>query len=144
STPTRLRLLGDINNDGNLVYVEYVCSTAAGTLTRSSTPIGEAVAQGMQTPQTLLSGLQINPGGTACFTYPTFTAIATTPADTVLTQVSITLTSRATTPDPETKIYRSVTTSQVVTPRNTGLAIFLAATSMANRVQPTPTLPAGW
>src|SRR5206468_10666707 len=31
STPTRLRLLGAINNDGNLVYVEYVCSTAAGT-----------------------------------------------------------------------------------------------------------------
>jgi len=140
ANPNQLRIFGDINNDGVLVYVEYTCSTAAGTLTRSSTPIGAA----QSTPQTLMSGLQPNPSGVPCFTYSPLTTMTTTPAEQVLTQVSITLTSRATTPDPQTGIYRSVTTSQVVTPRNTGLAVFLAANNMANRIQPTPTLPTGW
>src|SRR6266516_3062526 len=54
ANPNQLRIFGDINNDGVLVYVEYTCSTAAGTLTRSSTPIGAA----QSTPQTLMSGLQ--------------------------------------------------------------------------------------
>jgi len=142
STATQLRVLGDINNDGNPVLVEYTCNTTAGTetLSRSVTPIGSAV----QPSQVLLSGLQPNPGGTPCFLYAPPTSVATTPTVLVRTQVSITLTSRATTPDPETKTYRSMTASQVVTPRNTGLAIFLAANSMANRVQSTPPLPSGW
>src|SRR5215467_4180719 len=40
STATKLKLFGDINGDGTLVYVEYTCNYAAGTFTRSVTPVG--------------------------------------------------------------------------------------------------------
>src|SRR6266550_3925681 len=39
STATSLKLFGDINADGSLVYVQYDCDTTAGTLTRSVTTI---------------------------------------------------------------------------------------------------------
>jgi len=68
STGTELRLFGDINADGSLLYVHYNCDTTAGTLTRSVTtvtPSAIASSAGL----TLLSTLIANPGGTPCFQY---------------------------------------------------------------------------
>ena len=68
STGTELRLFGDINADGSLLYVHYNCDTTAGTLTRSVTtvtPSASASSAGL----TLLSTLIANPGGTPCFQY---------------------------------------------------------------------------
>ena len=70
STATQLRLFGDINADGSLVYVHYDCDTTAGTLTRSITKVTPSVTTS-NASQTLLNHLIANPGGTACFQYTT-------------------------------------------------------------------------
>ncbi len=139
STPTRLQLYGDINGDGSLVYVEYNCDTTAGTVTRSVTPIttNGVTAAVQNTPRVVLTGLQPNPGGTACFQYTTkpLTGVAGVP--TVVNRVLITLTSRSASPDPETGTYRSATSSLVVTPGNT-LLVFDVVQYMPNRLQSKP------
>ena len=70
STGTELRLFGDINADGSLLYVHYNCdtSTTPGTLTRSVTTVTPSVSSS-SAGQTLLSTLIANPGGTPCFQY---------------------------------------------------------------------------
>ena len=70
STGTQLRLFGDINADGSLLYVHYDCdnSTTPGTLTRSVTTVTPSVSSS-SAGQTLLSTLIANPGGTPCFQY---------------------------------------------------------------------------
>ena len=73
STATQLRLFGDINADGSLVYVHYDCDSTAGTLSRSITnvaPLTSASSPG----QTLLNTLVANPDGTPCFQYSTQTS----------------------------------------------------------------------
>jgi prepilin-type N-terminal cleavage/methylation domain-containing protein len=135
STATRLQLFGDINGDGTLMYVEYNCNTAAGTVTRSITPIGAAQ---QSAAQVLLSSLQANADGTACFQYRP-QAIQGWATPTVVTQVLVTLTARSASPDVETKKYRTVTSSLIASPRNVGLALDLAAHNTPGRLQPKPT-----
>lgn len=76
STTTSLRLFGDLNADGSLVYVRYDCNTTTGLLTRSIVTIvpGDITALGARNPspsQTLLTTLIGNPGAnpTFCFQY---------------------------------------------------------------------------
>jgi Tfp pilus assembly protein PilW len=76
STGTQLRLFGDINADGSLVYIHYDCDTAAGTLTRSVTTLTPSTVTS-SAAQTLLSTLIANPGGTPCFQYITQSSTAT-------------------------------------------------------------------
>ena len=144
STPTRLQLYGDINGDGSLVYVEYNCDTTtgtptSGTVTRSVTPIttNGVTATVQNTPRVVLTGLQPNPGGTACFQYTTKPLAGVAGVPTVVNRVLITLTTRTASPDPETKTYRSATSSLVVTPGNT-LLVFDVVQYMPNRLQSKP------
>jgi len=68
STSTSLKIFGDINADGSLVYVQYDCDTAAGTLARSVTTVTPG-ATTQNASQFLLTNLVANPSGTPCFQY---------------------------------------------------------------------------
>lgn len=132
STGTILKLYGDINGDGNMIYVEYTCDTAGGNLNRSVTPIAAAVKS---PAQLLLSNIQANPGGTPCFTYQQ----KTVGADTYVVDVAVTLTVQTQNPDPQTNQYQQETKALLnVSPRNVFEGWLLATGSVTNRIQPMP------
>ncbi len=139
STATTLNLFGDINGDGTLVYVRYVCTAgttaAPGTLTRSSTTIvpGGVV---LNPAQNLLSTVVANPGATPCFQY------SVTPVGTgnSVNQLGITLTVQTNEPDPKTGQYSTMTKSFLnLEPRNVMTGIELAGKNIGNRFQAQPT-----
>lgn len=69
STGSVLKLFGDINGDGNMVYVEYTCDTEAGNLYRNVMPFDAAVKPALDSSLILLGNVTENPDGTPCFTY---------------------------------------------------------------------------
>ena len=46
STPSLLKLYGDINGDGSMVYVEYTCDTGTGRLSRWEDVLRRIAADG--------------------------------------------------------------------------------------------------
>jgi prepilin-type N-terminal cleavage/methylation domain-containing protein len=143
STCTTLNLFGDLNGDGTLVYVRYICNTAVtpGTLTRSTTTITPGVTT-IGAAQTLLSTLIANPSGTPCFQYtvagPSGTLAA--PQNYFVTNVSITLSVQATRPDPQTLAYPTMTKSFLyLAPRNVLAGYEQAAAGNNSRLQASPT-----
>src|SRR6266850_2354667 len=70
SSATQLRLVGDLNGDGNLVYGYYDCNTTTGNLSRYMNKVS---APGVNSSQLLMDHLVANPGGTACFQYTSTT-----------------------------------------------------------------------
>ena len=139
STGDTLKLFGDINADGNMVYVEYRCTATAttlGDLTRNVIPWTQTTASLVATPsQTLLSNITLNPDLTPCFTYQTLAVNGTY----YVTDVAITLTVQTQQIDPITKQFQKETKALLnVSPRNVFNAWQLAALGMPERVQPTP------
>ena len=135
STATVLKMFGDINGDGSMVYIEYTCDTVAGNLYRNVMPINAAAKQAVTASQVLLNNIQPNPGGAACFTYQQQTVAP----DTFVTDVAITLTVQTQQKDPVTKQYQKETKALLnVSPRNVFNAWELAGIGETNRVQPTP------
>ena len=139
SDGTHLKLYGDINGNGNMVYVEYICDYAgSGNLYRSVTPYGAGtiVAKQILLPNLVSTG---NPGGTACFVYqerPIGCSYTSTPCFVV--DVAVTLTVQTQLPDPSTGLYQQETKALLnVSPRNVFDAYGLS-TLNNNRVQPTP------
>ena len=132
STATQLRMFGDINANGTLVYVRYDCSAAAGTLSRSVTPITAATS----TPAVVLvTGVTANPGGTACFRYTSTTVSGYT----FITSVSLTLTARTTQVDPGTRQFVSETkTFNGLSARNVLAGLALATAGLTGQLQATP------
>lgn len=145
STATQLKLLGDINSDGKLTYVEYDCNPNAGgtgTLTRSTTTVTPlTIAANAAAP--LLTNLLTNPGGTPCFTYTS----QVVGGNTFVTNVAVTLSVQATYRDPQTGQPMTMTKSLLnVAPRNVlmGLELATAAPPVLTRLQPTPPNLATW
>jgi prepilin-type N-terminal cleavage/methylation domain-containing protein len=136
SDGTHLKLYGDINGDGNMVYVEYVCDTAGGNLYRSVSPVDAAA---ITAKTILLPNILANPGATACFTYqekPTGCSSTTTAC--FVTDVAVTLTVQTQQPDASTGQYQQETKALLnVSPRNVFDAYGLSTTG-ADRVQPIP------
>jgi prepilin-type N-terminal cleavage/methylation domain-containing protein len=132
STANQLQLVGDINGDGTVVYVEYNCNNQApgpGTLTRSITPISAAAKNASMI---LLDKVMPNPGGTPCFQYP---------ATALVPQVGVTMTVQSTTIDPVTGTYLTITKQALdLVPRNVQMGFTMASASPAviTRLQPTP------
>ncbi len=118
STGSILKLYGDINGDGNMVYVEYTCDTVTGNLYRNAIAY-DAVAKAAATAdQVLLSNIQANPGGTACFTYLP-SPLPVVNGTTYVLDVAITLTVKTQLLDPITKQYQTETKALLnVSPRN--------------------------
>ena len=135
STGTLLKLYGDINGDGNMVYVEYKCDTAGGNLYRNVMPITAAVKPGLTSTKILLPNILANPGGTPCFSYQE----KQVGADWYVVDVAVTLTVQTQNPDPQTNQFQTETKALLnVSPRNVFEGWQLASGGVANRIQPMP------
>ena len=143
STATSLQIVGDVNADGTLAYVQYDCDTAAGTLTRSATTIAPGVTS-RNTAQTLLTNLVANPGGNPCFQYATSVSAS---GFTFIPSVAVSLTVQTSQRDSQTGQFVTMTKSfSNLSSRNilAGLAMAQASPAVTNRLQPAPAgLPLG-
>jgi len=156
STSSVLKLFGDINADGNMVYVEYsvspscICtsscnpSTTTGNLYRNSMSWNAASKTPASASQILLGNVAANPNGSVCFTYQQ----KTVGTDTYVTDVAVTLTVQTQILDPVTKTYQTETKALLnVSPRNVFNTWELANDGYTDRKQATPstitTLTAG-
>jgi prepilin-type N-terminal cleavage/methylation domain-containing protein len=151
STTTTLKLYGDVNGDGSMVYVEYTCDPMASGATPTSTPPGtgnlyrnvmpynQTTAKVAATSgQILLTNIEVNPGGTACFTYMP-SPLPTVSGNTYVLDVAITLTVRTQVKDPITNQYQTETKALLnVSPRNVFNVWQLASAGVTWRVQPIP------
>jgi prepilin-type N-terminal cleavage/methylation domain-containing protein len=135
STGSVLKLYGDINSDGSMVYVEYTCDTASGNLYRNVMAWDAPSKPAVTSAEVLLSNIVANPGGTACFTYQT----ASVGSNTYVLNVAITLSVRSQLVDPVTKQYQTETKALLnVAPRNVFNTWELASIGLINRIQPMP------
>jgi hypothetical protein len=137
SSATKLKIFGDINGDGTMVYVEYWCDTAAGRLYRNSVPITAGAKPAYTVGMVLLDNIRPNPGNpaTPCFTYQTQGAAGAT----YVTDVAITLTVRTQNRDRKTGDFQEETKALLnVSPRNVFNVWQLAGLGVTNRVQPMP------
>ena len=139
STGIVLKLFGDINSDGQMVYLEYSCDLAQGRLYRNMMAWDAASKPAVTASQILLTNIVANPGGTACFTYQTETAGVRT----FVTGVAITLSVRTEQINHFTKQFQVETKALLnVAPRNVVHVWQLASLGLTNRVQTTPTVTA--
>jgi hypothetical protein len=156
STEAVLKLFGDINADGSMVYVEYsvspacICtsscspSTTTGNLYRNSMSWNSASKTAASASQILLGNVTQNPNSSSCFTYQQ-KPVGT---DTYATDVAVTLTVQTQILDPVTKSYQTETKALLnVSPRNVFNTWELANNGYTDRNQATPatitTLTAG-
>ncbi len=141
STATVLKMFGDINGDGNMVYVEYTCDTVNQfKLYRNSMAFDAAAKPALNGALVLLNNIQPNPGGTPCFTYQT-AAPLTIQGQQVgfVLDVAITLTIQTQQVDPVTKQFQQETKALLnVSPRNVFNAWELGQWSYTDRIQSTP------
>jgi len=138
STGTVLKLYGDINGDGNMVYAEYTCDTAAGFLYRNVMPFDAAAKPAVTANQVLLDNIMANPDGTACFTYMP-NPLPVVGGNSFVLDVAITLTVQTQERDPISN-QRQIETKALlnVSPRNVFNVWQLASAGFAERVQPMP------
>jgi len=132
-----LKLYGDINADGNMVYVEYTCDLDTHNLYRNVMPWNTAALSkpAVSASTVLLSNVMQNPGTTPCFTYQT----AVVGGNVYVTDVAITLTVQTQLIDPVTKQYQRQTKALLnVSPRNTFNAWQMASLGISKRLQPMP------
>ena len=147
STASVLKMFGDINGDGNMVYIEYsispscICSgtctpsTTAGNLYRNSMAWNAASKTAATASQILLGNVTANPNNSACFTYQT----STVSGNTYVTDVAVTLTVQTQLIDPITGKAQTETKALLnVSPRNVFNTWELAGFGYTDRVQPTP------
>jgi len=140
-----LKLYGDINGDGNIVYVEYSCDTSTnpGFLYRNQ--VSNAVVLGTTKPPVdssmyLLNNIEPNPNGTGCFSYQVqnATSITGTPMPFV-TDVAVTLTVQTQLKDPQTHQYQQETKALLnITPRNVFYVWEATSLGEVPRNQPMP------
>ena len=136
STGDVLKLYGDINADGNMVYIEYTCDTTTNrNLYRNMMAWNAGSKAPISASQILLSNVRANPNSTPCFTYQT----ALVGGNVYVTDVAITLTVQTQLIDPVTKQYQTQTKALLnVSPRNTFNAWQMASLGIAGRIQPIP------
>ena len=135
STGSVLKMIGDINSDGNLEYVEYTCDTGGGNLYRRTMAFDATVKPPISVDMALLNNITTNPDGTACFTYQQ-RLVNNVP---YVVDVAITLTVRTQDKDPVTGLYQKETKALLnVSPRNVFNVWQLAGLGISNRVQPLP------
>ncbi|SRR6266404_847664 len=152
SDATHLKLFGDVNGDGNMVYVEYTCSpgtqAAPGFLYRNQIAWNAASKPAVSSDMIMLNNLLVNPvdqNGNAfpCFQYQTKT-IGTCPGTwptcrAYVTDVEVTLTEQTEYQDPTSKQFQTETKALLnVSPRNVFNAWELDGAGQLSRVQPTP------
>jgi prepilin-type N-terminal cleavage/methylation domain-containing protein len=141
-----LKMFGDINGDGSMVYVEYNCDPyVAHKLYRRTMPFNGAPATkpALTDALVLLSNIMPNPGNGPCFTYKTTNAtnpiqVQGIPVVFVL-DVAITLTVQTQQKDPVTGQYQNETKALLnVSPRNVFNTWALASMGYTDHIQSTP------
>jgi hypothetical protein len=145
SNCTTLKLYGDINGDGNMVYVEYTCNqgtaAAPGILYRNQMPYTQTAAKAaVDNTMILLSNVLQNPnsanGVVPCFNYQT-RALGT---GYVVTNVAVTLTVQTQNRDPLTGQFQPETKALLnVGPRNVIEVYDTASLVDPTRAQVMPT-----
>ena len=140
STGYVLKLYGDINDDGRMVYVEYTCDINAGILYRNVidnavTP-GAAPAKPAPGPTQILLDNLTDPdtGRVPCFVYQQQTVLP----NTFVTNVAISLTTRAQFRDRSAGIQKETKSLLNVAPRNVFNSWLLASMATSNRVHSMP------
>jgi type II secretory pathway pseudopilin PulG len=157
STANKLKLYGDVNGDGTMMYIEYYCdngfpgTTGNFNLYRNTMEFTTAPAAKppLNNSMILLSNVHRNPpaDGSAlerpCFEYQT--ATVTVPVNGVNTlftfvlDVAVTLTVWTQSLDPVTHTYQTETKALLnVSPRNVFFTWEFAGLGYTNRIQPTP------
>jgi len=152
SSANKLKLYGDINGDGSMVYVEYYCdngdpgTTGSFNLYRNIMPFDTApgAKPALTNSMILLSNVHPNPndaggGFRACFQYQTVPVTVGGTNYTLVLDVAVTLTVWTQSLDPITKQFQTETKALLnVSPRNVGFTWQFAGLAYNNRVQPTP------
>jgi len=142
STDNVLKIVGDINADGSIVYVEYTCDWAAGRLYRNMMDYDADPTSkpGLAVEQVLLDNLLPNPpdpGGIArpCFTYDQRTIYG----NTYVINVAIMTTVRTDEVDKTTGQFQTVTKALLnVAPRNVFNVWQVASLNYRDRIEPLP------
>jgi type II secretory pathway pseudopilin PulG len=123
STASVLKLYGDINGDGNMVYVEYTCTGTAivpGNLYRNQMSITAGAKPAVDNTKVLLSNVLANPNDlngnvVPCFAYQ----VQPLGASYCVTDVAVTLTVQTQNKDPQTGQFQQETKALLnVAPRN--------------------------
>jgi len=119
-----LKLYGDVNGDGNVIYVEYTCDNAVnpGLLYRNEVlnamNVG-AVKPAVNPSMYLLNNLQPNPDGSGCFNYQIQNASINGVSLPFVTDVAVTITVQTQLRDPQTGQFQQETKALLnITPRN--------------------------
>jgi len=135
SSGTVLKMFGDVNDDGQMVYVEYTCSTVTGRLSRNMVPWNATSKPALTTENVLLSNVVANPGGAPCFSYQTETVAP----NTYVTAIAVTLSVQTQDIDPVTRQFQIETKTLLnVSPRNVFNTWQLASMQDSSRIQPIP------
>jgi hypothetical protein len=139
-----LKLYGDINSDGNMLYVEYTCSqgtsTAPGTLYRNQMSITAASKPAVDNTMILLNNVLQNPNDPSnnpvpCFNYQ----VAQLGSGYVVTDVAVTLTVQTQLRDPKTHQFQPETKALLnISPRNVFEVWDTARLVDPTRAQPMP------
>jgi type II secretory pathway pseudopilin PulG len=139
-----LKLYGDINGDGNILYVEYKCDTSTnpGFLYRNE--VANAVVLGTTKPPVnpsmyLLNNVEPNPNSPGCFSYQVQNANVNGTSQPYVTDVAITLTVQTQLRDPQTNQFQQETKALLnVTPRNVFYVWEATSLGEVPRNQPMP------
>ena len=140
SSATVLKILGDVNSDGRIVYVEYTCDWVAGRMTRNMMPYTAATKPPVTVEQILLDNLLPNPpdpNGVVppCFSYQE----RTINGQTYVINVAIMTTVRTHDRDSVTGNFQVVTKALLnVAPRNVFHTWQIAGLGYTARIQPLP------
>jgi prepilin-type N-terminal cleavage/methylation domain-containing protein len=140
STGNVMKIVGDVNGDGRMVYVEYTCDLANGRLYRNVMPYNANVKPMVTVEQILLTNLMPNPPNGAgvvppCFIYQERTFSGTT----WVIGVAIMTTVRSQQRDQNTGDFQRVTKALLnVAPRNVVNVWMNASLNNTNRMQPLP------
>ena len=140
STASVLKIVGDINGDGSIVYVEYTCDWVGGRLYRNMMTYDAATKPALAVEQVLLDNLLPNPpdpGGIArpCFTYDQRTIYG----NTYVINVAIMTTVRTDEVDKTTGQFQTVTKALLnVAPRNVFNVWQVASLNYRDRIEPLP------
>ena len=135
SNDTVLKIFGDINGSGKMVYVEYTCDLNEHVLYRNQMDFdaGAKLVPGVE--EILVENVQANPDNAPCFTYQEET-IAN---NVFVIGVAITLTVQSEEKDPITGEFQQESKALLnVSPRNVFNAWQMYSLQVENRVQPTP------
>jgi type II secretory pathway pseudopilin PulG len=145
STPTVLKLYGDINGDGNMVYVEYTCTgtnTVPGYLYRNQMSITAATKPANDNTMILLNNVVPNPNDASnnpvpCFAYQVQSLGST--GTYCVTDVAVTLTVQTQNKDLQTsQLQRETKALLNIAPRNVVEVYDTASLVDPLRSQPMP------